>query len=132
MWYLDANVLRVLRPPLSRIKRVTHLLLHLLLVPLDFVFDFGIHFEEAVLVEAVDSLLNIQRALPQHRLKFRLLTEFTQHDLLVDVVRDGFLVLVGHEGFEILMLRQLHLVTTGGVRIIRAVISLLPNALKAE
>jgi hypothetical protein len=131
MWNFYANVLRVLRPPLSRIKRVAHLLLHLLLVSFDFVLYFGVNFEEAVLVEAVDSLFNIQGALPQHGLKFRLLAELTQHYLLVDVVCNCFLVLVGHEGFEILMLRQFHLVTAR-VLLICTIVPLLPNIFKAE
>ena len=104
MRHLDANVLRVLRSPLSCIKYVTHLLLELFFVPFNFVLHFRIHFKESVLMEAVDSLLNIQRALPQHGFEFRLLAELAQYYLLVDVVCDGFLVLVGHEGFEILML----------------------------
>lgn len=127
MRHLNANVLRVLCSPLSCIERVAHLLLHLFLVSFDLLLYFGIHFEESVLVEAVDSLLNIQGAVPQHRLELRLLAKFTQNYLLIDVVCYGFLVLVRHEGFEILVLRQLHFVTVGLVSA-----PLLPHAFEAE
>ena len=40
---LYANILRVLRPPLARIKHMAHLLLHLLLLFIDPVFYFWIH-----------------------------------------------------------------------------------------
>ena len=58
-------------------------------------------------MEATDPLLNIQSAMLQHGLKLRLLAKIIPNDLLVNIIGNGFFVLVGEEGCEVLVPRKL-------------------------
>ena len=82
---------------------MAHLLLLCFLLLLNFFLDLWIDLKEPVLVEAADSLLDVEGALLQHLFEFGGLAELTFDNLLVDIVCNGLFVLVGEESVQRLM-----------------------------